>query len=188
MSDVDDARLLEQARRGNETAFAELFGRYQRAVYRYAVYMCGLELADDIVQDTFLAVLRQTGRSNPPQGPVVGYLLGIARHLVWKRFRSQHEEPVHGDDDDFEDVPADQATPLDDLTRRETIDAVRAAVRSLPVNYREAIVLCELHELEYSAAAAVMQCPIGTVRSRLNRARALLVAKLGDMRLSHRQG
>jgi RNA polymerase sigma-70 factor, ECF subfamily len=189
MSEVDDARLLEQARRGNGTAFSELFGRYQRAVYRYAAYMCGLEFADDIVQETFLAVLRQSNRSNPPQGPVIGYLLGIARHLVWKRFRSQDEESsLESEGDGIGEVPADQTTPLDDLTRRETIDAVRAAVRSLPLNYREAIVLCEFHELEYAAAAAVIQCPVGTVRSRLNRAKALLMAKLRDVQSPHLQG
>jgi RNA polymerase sigma-70 factor (ECF subfamily) len=97
-----------------------------------------------------------------------------------KRLASRHDdsfvEPV--DDISGDAVAADQATALDDLTRAETIEAVRAAVHSLPPAYREAIVLCEFQELDYATAAGVMACPIGTVRSRLHRARTLLTMKL----------
>jgi RNA polymerase sigma-70 factor (ECF subfamily) len=72
-------------------------------------------------------------------------------------------------------------TALDDLTRAETIATVRAAVQSLPPAYREVVVLCELQGLDYAAAASAVQCPIGTIRSRLSRARALLTAKLGAL-------
>jgi RNA polymerase sigma-70 factor (ECF subfamily) len=75
-------------------------------------------------------------------------------------------------------VASGALTALDDLTREETIAAVRAAVQSLPPVYREAVVLCDLQEMDYAAAAGALQCPIGTVRSRLSRARALLVTKL----------
>jgi RNA polymerase sigma-70 factor (ECF subfamily) len=67
---------------------------------------------------------------------------------------------------------------LGDLTRRESIDEVRRAVLSLPPLYREAVVLCELGEATYEDAAFALGCPVGTVRSRLNRARALLAKKL----------
>ena len=67
---------------------------------------------------------------------------------------------------------------LESLSREETIQAVRAAIASLPAAYREAVVLCELQEMSYADAAAIAQCPIGTVRSRLHRAKALLMTKL----------
>ena len=67
---------------------------------------------------------------------------------------------------------------LDDLTRRETIDAVRQAVISLPPAYREVVVLCDLQELDYRDVAETLDCPVGTVRSRLHRARTMLIAKL----------
>jgi RNA polymerase sigma-70 factor (ECF subfamily) len=70
---------------------------------------------------------------------------------------------------------------LDDLTRAETIAAVREAIASLPPVYREVVVLCELQEMNYADAAAVVECPIGTVRSRLHRARALLTTKLARL-------
>jgi RNA polymerase sigma-70 factor (ECF subfamily) len=68
--------------------------------------------------------------------------------------------------------------PLDDLVQAETIELVRKAVLSLPAKYREVVVLCELQDVSYGEAAEVLGCAIGTVRSRLHRARALLLAKL----------
>jgi len=76
-----------------------------------------------------------------------------------------------------EDLAADDDV-LDDLTRRETIEAVRSAVLSLPAPYREAVVLCDLENASYEDAAAALECPVGTVRSRLSRGRAMLGQKL----------
>jgi RNA polymerase sigma-70 factor (ECF subfamily) len=181
MSDVDDVGLLERARRGDQDAFSRLFARYQRAIYRYGVYMAGRDSGDDIVQETFLAVLQQRGRDDPPQA-VLAYLMGIARHRVLKRFSAVREalraEPL--DDDLHDAATTDAETALDDVARAETIETVRAAVQALPAAYREAIVLCELQEMPYAEAADVMQCPIGTVRSRLHRGRTLLAAALNS--------
>lgn len=181
---MDDDGLIERARQGDEDAFAQLFTRYQRAVYRYAAYMGGRDAGDDIVQETFLVLLRQGGRTDAPRGTVGAYLLGIARHIVLKRFASPRLFELAEDveaEADGDTLGADRLTALDELTRAETIDAVRAAVQSLPASYREAVVLCELQEMDYTEAAVVMRCPIGTVRSRLHRARTLLAAKLAAM-------
>jgi len=182
---VDDPELLARTRKGDEGAFVELFARHQRAVFRYAVHMCGREAADDIVQEAFLALLRQLDRYDPNRGTLVGYLLGIARHHVFKRLAdAQAESWLPLMDDVFGDeviaAPDEAANPFAGLSRAETIERVRAAVRALPAAYREAVVLCELNELDYAAAAAVIGCPIGTVRSRLHRARALLACSLAS--------
>ena len=179
MNEVEDAQLLERSRRGEESAFSELYRRYQASIYRYAVHMCGASAGDDVVQETFLAVLRQRGRTDPPRLTVAAYLFGIARHVVLERLGSKYAPLTDSGDDDVSEVASGALTALDNLTRAETIAAVRAAIQSLPLVYREAVVLCDLQEMEYAAAASVLQCPIGTVRSRLSRARALLVAKLG---------
>jgi RNA polymerase sigma factor (sigma-70 family) len=84
-------------------------------------------------------------------------------------------------DDAGEAALDDAPTSLDDIVRAETVDTVRAAIDELPAPYRDAVVLCELEELDYAAAAQVMQCPIGTVRSRLHRARALLSTTLAAL-------
>ena len=178
---MDDVELVERARRGDERAFSELFARHQRAIFRYAVHMGGAEAGDDVVQETFLTILRRNGRYDPSRGPVIAYLLGIARHLVLKRRVNNVTDTEELDDDAIAKVAWVAATVLDDLTRAETIEAVRAAVQSLPHPYREVVVLCELQEMDYATAAEVMECPIGTVRSRLHRARALLTMKLAAM-------
>jgi RNA polymerase sigma-70 factor (ECF subfamily) len=182
MSEVDDADLLKRARRGDEDAFSQLFGRHQGAIYRYAVHMCGPEAGDDIVQETFLAVLRQRSRADGLRGSALGYLFGIARHLVLQRLGSKYD-PALGDTghEDVSQVASDALTALEDLSRAETIASVRAAVQALPPVYREVVVLCELQDMDYAAAAGVLQCPIGTIRSRLSRARTLLVTKLGAL-------
>jgi RNA polymerase sigma-70 factor, ECF subfamily len=179
---VGDEGLLDRAKKGDADAVSRLFARYQGPIYRYAAHMCGRDAGDDIVQETFLTVMRQPGRYDPTRGPVVGYLFGIARNLALKRLTSRGAAAFFDelDEDDRTADPA-QETALESLIRKETIEAVRAAVGSLPPLYREVVVLCELQEMDYAAAAGIIQCPIGTVRSRLHRARTLLTAKLAAM-------
>jgi RNA polymerase sigma-70 factor, ECF subfamily len=182
MKGIDDAALLERARRGDEDAFSELFSRHQRAVFRYAVYMCGADAADDVVQDTFMNVLLKSGRYDASKGAVISYLLGTARHLMLRRLSRSSSIPMQEFSEDLNvEESIERETPLDDFARQETIEVVRAAVQSLPPAQREVIILCELEEMDYAEAANVMQCPVGTVRSRLNRARALLSRKLGGV-------
>src|SRR5438128_9593211 len=83
-----------------------------------------------------------------------------------------------------EELEADEAQwrtaedTLGDLTRNETIEPVRQAVLALPTSFREVVVLCDLHETSYADAAAALGCAVGTVRSRLHRARGMLLEKL----------
>jgi len=177
---VDDLGLVERMRQGDDSAFAELFARYESPVFRYAAHMCGRAAADDIVQEAFLAWLRQIDRYDPARGGVLGYLLGIARHAAFRRLgASQHEAPL---EEAVGTGAVDRADPFEDVSRSETIERVRAAVGALPPVFRDVIVLCELNELDYAAAAVVIGCPIGTVRSRLHRARSRLLELLASMR------
>ncbi len=182
---MDDAALLQRARQGDEPAFSALFERHQRAIYRYAVYMCGPDAGDDIVQETFMAVLKQTARRDVPASTVRAYLLGIARHRILKWNRVD-DWPLLSEsaDETCESVLFERLSPLEQLARAEAIAAMRAAVRALPAAYREVLLLCELQEMDYAAAAQVLQCPIGTVRSRMHRAKALLTTKLSAGRSS----
>jgi RNA polymerase sigma-70 factor (ECF subfamily) len=175
---IDEAALLTRASKGDETAFGELYARYQRQIYHYAARMCGVAAGDDVVQETFLAVLRQGGRFDPAKGTVPAYLYGIARHHVIKRLGRDGvmlSEPVELV---TSDAIAAQDTPLETMARERMIGAVRQAVQSLPSAYREVVALCDLQEMDYATVAQVIQCPIGTVRSRLHRARGLLLKKL----------
>ncbi len=180
MTEVDDAGLLERARRGDEQAFSALFARYQRSIYRYAAYMCGRDAADDVVQDTFLAVLRQSGREDAPQAALGSYLIGIARHVVIKRLTGRATASFDELDGEAAGACIEPAV-FDALVRAQTVEAVRAAIHALPATYREVLVLCDLQEMPYAEAAALMRVPIGTVRSRLHRGRALLAARLSPV-------
>jgi len=168
-----DEKLLEQARHGNENSFARLFHNRQGAVYRFALHMSGDEgLAEDVTQETFLALLEKGHRFDPTRGTLLSYLFGVARNLVLQRLARKRPETGIGE------FAGDDCL-LDDLTRRETIEQVRRAVLSLPTVYREAVVLCDLEGASYEDAAVALECPVGTVRSRLSRGRALLGQKLG---------
>ena len=174
---MDDATLLRRARKGHESAFSDLFGRYQRRLYQYAARMCGRAAADDVVQEAFLALLTAE-RFDASKGTVAGYLFGIARHHVIRHLEKQGANLIETPDGGELSIAAITENPLDILLHEQTVAAVREAVESLPPLYREVIVLCDLQEMDYAFVAGVIQCPIGTVRSRLHRARALLSTNL----------
>lgn len=180
---MDDHVLFQRARRGDENAFAELFARYQRPLFRYAAYVCGQAAADDVVQETFLAVLRQGHRTDAPDGTIQAYLFGIARHLMLKRLSSSRERALGEEIDSVVEVTVAVAadSALDEYARQESASHLRAAVQALPREFREVIVVCALEDLSYADAAAVLQCPIGTVRSRLYRAKAMLASALAPV-------
>lgn len=189
---MDDLRLLERVRHGDGNAFAELFARHRAAVYRYAAHMCGYDAAEDVLQEVFLALLQQLDRYDAGRSGLQAYLIGIARRQALKRLggRPLDQWPDSDDLRSLADIPEGSNAalwmvqadpdPFEALSRAEAVDRVRASIATLQPVYREAIVLCDLNELDYATAAAIMQCPMGTVRSRLHRARALLVKKLAE--------
>ena len=181
-SDLNDSELLRSMLAGDEEALALLYRRRQGAVYRFALQMSGSKtVAEDVTQEVFLFLMRDGRVFDPAKGSVSAFLLGVARNYVLRRLRVEQQLAPLGDDFD-DDVPVLHAStdicPLEDLTRAETIESVRRAVLSLPSKYREVVVLCELQDISYGETAEILGCAIGTVRSRLHRARALLLAKL----------
>ncbi len=154
---------------GDEEAFTALYRRRQGPVYRFALQMTGnVVIAEDVTQDVFMALLSKKARYDHTRGSLASFLYGIARNMVLRRLEKTAE---------IEDSPGPEDI-FDDLSKRETIESVRRAVLSLPTVYREAVVLCDLQETSYEEAALVLDCPIGTVRSRLNRGRSMLAQKL----------
>jgi RNA polymerase sigma-70 factor (ECF subfamily) len=181
--------LLRLMLAGDGGAFEQLYQRWQSPLYRFALRMSGSEtIAEDVTQEVFLTLMRD-GRQYSGRGSFAAYIFTIARHGAWRRLQRERwfvrleiEEEVESDAGLTTDRLIAQADPLADLTRDEIVVAVRRAVIALPAHYREVVLLCYLHELSYAEAAEVIGCELGTVRSRLHRARALLAEKLDAMK------
>lgn len=175
MPDVlSDELLLTRIAVGDREAFADLFRRRHRDVYRFALHVCGApSVADDVVQDVFVAVIGAAAAYRPERSAALPWLLGIARNHVRRRADRDRPFAPWG-----EDAPAPDSDPAAGVAKRELVAAVRQALATLPVGYREAIALCDLQELSYADAAAALGCAVGTVRSRLHRGRALLADRL----------
>jgi len=175
-----DADLLDRMATGNREAFASLFRRYHGLVYRFSMQMSGSrDVAEDVTQEVFIALAENPARYSPARGSLKAYMYGIARHLVAQSERrswSRHEvrlDTLQGD----AALVATSFDPIGDLSRAQAILAVRRAILRLPPHYREVIVLCELNGLSYEEAAQAIGCRVGTIRSRLNRARSLLIER-----------
>jgi RNA polymerase sigma-70 factor (ECF subfamily) len=175
--------LIARTAGGDREAFALLYRQFRPDVYRFAAHMSGSPtLADDVVHEVFLAVIESAPRYRPGRAGVLPWLLGIARNHV-RRWRSLRPSvPLPGDETETARRIAIEPDPLEDMSRRRHHDALRRALIALPIQYREAIVLCDLQELTYEDAARTLGCAIGTVRSRIYRGRALLARALSDVR------
>jgi RNA polymerase sigma-70 factor (ECF subfamily) len=177
-SDGDLLRLLSG---GDEEAFVEFYRRHQGVVYRFALQMSGkTEIAEEVTQDVFVVVMNSGKRYDSERGSVAAFLYGIARNFVLRALERERPYLTVLDDPagDYSGKVAAEQDLFGDFAQNERLETLRKAVLALPPAYREVVVLCDLHERDYSEAASALGCAIGTVRSRLHRARALLAEKM----------
>jgi RNA polymerase sigma-70 factor (ECF subfamily) len=181
-SDGDLLRLLSG---GDEKAFLEFYRKHQGIVFLFALQMSGkAEIAEEVTQDVFVVVMNSGARYDSERGSVAAFLYGIARNFVLRALERERPYVTVLDDPtaDYAGRLARESAPeqdiFGDLAQNERIETLRKAVLALPPAYREVLVLCDLHERDYAEAASALGCAIGTVRSRLHRARALLAEKM----------
>jgi len=154
------------------------FEAHRNAVYRFAWRMSGPAAAEDVTQDVFLTVLKQPDRFDARRGSLRAFLLGIARNVALKRWRDEHRWESLDDEDHLEAMPLA-------IDGREVADLVATAVRSLPPLQREAIILAEYEELSLEEIARAVEAEVGTVKSRLHRARERLRRMLAPLASAH---
>jgi RNA polymerase sigma-70 factor, ECF subfamily len=174
-----DSELVRRAVDGQRDAFEAIYNRYQAIVYRFARAMTGSPtIADDVTQEVFVSVMRDLERYDAQRAGLSTYLYGVARNVTRARLRRERRfTPI-------EDItvdglePASADDPFAMIARARDLARLRTAIIELPSRYRELVILCDLHELSYAQAATVIGIPVGTVRSRLSRARLRLAQRL----------
>lgn len=199
-----DVELLRRLSAGDEEAFLEFYHRHQGGLYRYAMHMSGNpQSAADVVQETFLTLIRHSAKYDAEKGAPAAFLFGIARNHLRKLHEREGRYVPLPDDlgqglpsaADFDKGRANgngHCAPAgvghaeliqEGLERAQIAELLRDAILTLPDHYREPVILCDLEEKSYGEAAALLDCPVGTVRSRLNRARSMLLDKLRPARI-----
>jgi RNA polymerase sigma-70 factor, ECF subfamily len=186
-----DVQLAERLKRQDEHAFLILYDRHRRSVYRFLMHMTGsIAAAEELTQEVFVVILDAIcagnfGQFDPEKGTLEGYLLGIARNLAREERRKSHRMVYLEDMLDVSEGNNQLMEPegrtwdaAQLLVARSEFALLYRAILGLPDHYREVVVLCSLQEKTYQEAAAILQCSEGTIASRMNRAKALLSAKL----------
>jgi RNA polymerase sigma-70 factor (ECF subfamily) len=181
---ANDEELLRLMLGGDAHAFEALYDRRQGGIYRYVLRMTGSSSsAEDITQEVFLSLIRDRSDYEESRGSVKSYLYGMARFRLFRRLQRERSFVSLDDGDGAEAINfQSNHDPFAELAREQTIELVRQAVLTLPEHFREVVVLCYLQEMNYADAAEIIECPIGTVRSRMARARVLLTEKLRMLR------
>jgi len=163
--------LCRQIKKGNRQAFAELYDRYEPALFRYSLHVLGnSQLAKEVTCEVFSRLARSDVRYELRQGTLGSYLYGVARAVMPVARRKS----TFGRGRDWESRHEIQG----DLITNEHTAALYAALRRLPDHYRDALVLCDLEGRSYEGVAALMNCSPGTVCCRVRRARKLLTLRL----------
>jgi len=166
-----DRELLRQFRTGDRDGFADLYRIHSKPVYRFALYVCADPVkASEITQDVFVWLVHHPDHYDPTRGELGSFLIGVARQML-RRKVSEERRWVELDDT--------HTAPIREGFSESDVALVRRAVAALPLRYREVVAVCDLQEKSYEEAATLLECAVGTVRSRLHRARSLLAKKLG---------
>ncbi len=181
-----DQQLVERAQRGDKHAFELLVAKYQRRLGRLiSRFVRNAAEAEDVTQEAFIKAYRALPAFRGDSAFYTWlYRIGIntaKNHLVAQGRRAPTSTPFDAEEaEDFEDAALlhEVATPENELMSKQVVDVVNSSLQELPDDLRTALTLREIEGLSYEEIAAVMDCPIGTVRSRIFRAREAIAANL----------
>jgi len=178
VSREDDQTLLARLRRGETRAFEEMVIAYQHRVFGVAVRMLGNRAeAEEIAQEAFIRALRSVGGFRG-DAKLSTWLYQITSRLCLNRLSSAERRRVRPDEDELAHVADESPDPTEQMERRRREAAVHRAIGELDDDRRIVVVLADLEGLTYDEIADTLTVPVGTVRSRLHRARMELREKL----------
>lgn len=191
-----DAVLVQQVQAGQQKAFDLLVAKYQRRIYRLVLrFIRDPAQAEDVAQETFLRAYRAIGQFRG-ESQFYTWLYRIAVNTAKKAISDDIRDPTVSegdalghDEETFSptELLTNHETPESVLVSKEIVQTVNAAMESLPEDLRMAITLREIEGLSYEDIAEAMQCPIGTVRSRIFRAREAIAERLRPV-IEHKGG
>jgi RNA polymerase sigma-70 factor (ECF subfamily) len=172
-----DRDLLRRFGGGDREAFTAIYRAHFPAVFRFVLYMTGDRIqAGEITQDVFVWLVHHPAGFDPERGDLPAFLGGVARKMLHRRQQADRRWlPL--DEAMLSSSVSREAEHAEGYERQQDVEELRRAIAALPERYREAVVLCDLQEKSYQQAAEELGCALGTVRSRLHRARELLVRK-----------
>lgn len=176
-----ESGLVRRCRQGDETAWHELVALHTRRVFGLAYRFVGrVDEAEDLTQDIFVKVYQNLDRFREDEGAFTTWLTTVARNHAIDDYRRRREERTRRNDDPavLEHMATKEDGPLRLLERQDRAREVHRGLRALPLELREPVILCDLQGLPYDEIAAVMQLPLGTVKSRINRGRLELARRL----------
>lgn len=178
MKQITEERLIQQAQQGDRQAFGELILRHQGQVYHYARRLLGHAAdAQDITQDVFVKAYLALPQWHP-KATVIAWLLRITRNTCFDLLRSQQRRPSQPLDDIDPSLLSTDTSIATQHIKAQQLQQLELAVLSLPFEQREVLILRDLEGFSYQEIAEILMLNIGTVRSRLARARAALRQKL----------
>lgn len=186
----DENDLLEKCKAGNRNAFSELVERYQSKIINMAYGMLSdQEDAYDAAQEVFIKVYRNLdsfeGKSSFSTW-IYRITVNVCNDILRKRQRKISAISIFSSSDDDEEkvieIKDDAPTPHEAVEMTETQIEVRNAIASLSDEYKTVITLFDIEGLSYDEISSIINCPVGTVKSRLNRARGALRKKLSEKR------
>jgi len=176
--DGDESHLVEAVRRGDPRAFEDLVRAYQHRVFAVALRMLGSRAeAEEVAQEVFLRVHRAIADFRG-EAKLSTWLYAIASRLCLNRLASGERRAIREGEETLTRLASSHAGPGDELERSELETALQRAIAELPEDRRIVVVLRDLEGLAYEEIAAALELELGTVRSRLHRARMDLKAKL----------
>ena len=182
-----DEQLMARFQQGDENAYIELVNRYRDRLINFVYnYIGDFEISEDLVQDT-LVKLYQKKHYYKEINKFSTWLYTIAKNLAFTEFRKKKQRKTTlisqiSKDGSSYDIPAEQPATDQEIQSEITNEIIRKAIDGLPEKFKEVINMRDIDQLSYEEISIIIEVPIGTVKSRINRARLQLQVELKDLR------